>query len=171
MNPAQHTETRFKRILFCTDFSESADAAFDFAIDATIRRPGSTLYLLHVMHEADAQFWRSYLAEVDDVEEQSRLAITEKIRTAYLSRLPAGLEVKIEVRDGPDAPTILEFAASNSIDLIIIGRHGHGGVSKALFGGVAEKIVRKADCAVLVIPLSYAQKESAASSGAQSVET
>jgi nucleotide-binding universal stress UspA family protein len=54
-------ETRFKRILFCTDFSESADAAFDFAVDAAARRPGSVLYVLHVIHEVDAQFWKSYL--------------------------------------------------------------------------------------------------------------
>ena len=33
---------------------------------------------------------------------------------------------------------------------------------KKRFVGVAERIVRKADCAVLVIPLSYAEKEAAA---------
>ena len=43
------------------------------------------------------------------------------------------------------------------IDLIILGRHGHGGVQKALFGSVAERIVRKARCAVLVVPLEYAR--------------
>ena len=56
-----------------------------------------------------------------------------------------------------DAATILEFAESNRIDLIVLGRHGHGGVGKALFGSVAKKIVRKAHCAVLVIPLDYAK--------------
>ena len=55
MNPSALPETRFKRILFCTDFSESADAAFEFALDAAIRRPGSTLFLLHVIHEPDRQ--------------------------------------------------------------------------------------------------------------------
>jgi len=83
-------ETRYKRILFCTDFSASADAAFDFAIDATIRRPGSTLYLLHVVHEADAQFWRSYLQEVDQVDEQAQQAMNAKIAQTYLARVPPG---------------------------------------------------------------------------------
>jgi nucleotide-binding universal stress UspA family protein len=41
--------------------------------------------------------------------------------------------------------------------VIILGRHGHSSVGKALFGSVAEKIVRKAECAVLVVPLSYAK--------------
>jgi nucleotide-binding universal stress UspA family protein len=162
MNAASHPETRFKRILFCTDFSESADAVFDFALDATIRRPGATLYLVHVMHEPDAQFWTSYLAEVDDADAQARQAIDAKIRSAYLARVPAGIDVKVEIRAGPDAATLLEFAEQTQIDLIVLGRHGHGGVGKALFGSVAEKVVRKAHCAVLVVPLSYAQSTGAA---------
>ncbi len=151
-------ETRFKRILFCTDFSESADAAFAFALDATVRRPGAVLFILHVVHEADAQFWRSYLAEVNGVHEQSKQAIEERIRQVYLSQVPPGIQAHVEVKEGPDASTILDFAAGQQIDLIVIGRHGHGGVSKTLFGGVAEKIVRKANCVVMVVPLSYAAR-------------
>ncbi len=155
-------ETRFKRILFCTDFSESADAAFDFALDATIRRPGTTLHLLHVVHEVDAQFWKSYLAEVDNVDEQARGTIEEKVSQTYLARVPTSVEAVVEIRTGPDAATILEYAEEKQIDLIVIGRHGRSGMHKALFGNVAEKIVRKANCAVLVIPLSYAAKPPAA---------
>jgi nucleotide-binding universal stress UspA family protein len=150
-------ETRFKRILFCTDFSESADAAFEFALDAVVRRPGSTLTLLHVIHEPDAQFWKSYIAEVDNVDAEAKKAIDEKVAAAYRARLPVGVEMRTEFRIGPDAATILEFAQTDKADLIVLGRHGHGGVGKALFGSVAEKIVRKAHCAVLVVPLEYAK--------------
>lgn len=158
MNALEPTETRFMRILFCTDFSESADAAFDFALDAAARRPGCTLYILHVVHEVDAQFWKSYLYEVDNVEDQARRAIDEKVASTYLSRVPQGLNVSVEVRTGPDADEILDFAEKNQIDLIVMGRQGRSGVRKTLFGNVTEKITRKADCAVLIIPLSYARK-------------
>ena len=157
MNSSPLPESRFKRILFCTDFSESADAAFDFALDAAIRRPSSTLYLLHVIHEPDAQFWKSYLAEVDNINDEAKKAIDSKVAASYLSRVPPGQEVKVEFRIGPDAATILEFAKATKMDVIILGRHGHSSVGKALFGSVAEKIVRKAECAVLVVPLSYAK--------------
>ena len=155
MNATPPPESRFKRILFCTDFSDSADAAFEFALDATVRRPGSTLHLLHVIHEPDAQFWKSYLNEVENIDADARKAIDAKIATAYRSRVPAGVELTVTIRIGPDAATILEYARTAQIDLIVLGRHGHGGVGKALFGSVAEKIVRKAGCAVLVVPLSY----------------
>ena len=155
MNPS---DTRFKRILFCTDFSESADAAFDFAVDAAARRPGAVLYVLHVIHEVDAQFWKSYLYEVENVEDQGRKAIDDKIAKTYLPRVPAGVEVKVEVRTGADATEIIDFAAKQAIDLVVMGRQGRSGVRKTLFGNVTEKVVRKAECAVLVVPLSYARR-------------
>lgn len=152
------SDTRFKRILFCTDFSESADAAFDFAVDAAARRPGSVLYVLHVIHEVDAQFWKSYLYEVENIEDQGRKAIDDKIAKTYLPRVPAGVKVKVEVRTGADAAEIIDFAAKQAIDLVVMGRQGRSGVRKTLFGNVTEKVVRKAGCAVLVVPLSYSRR-------------
>ena len=157
MNLPELPASRFRRILFCTDFSASADAAFEFALDAARRRPGSTLYLLHVIHEPDAQFWKSYMTEVDNLDAAARQAMEAKVAAAYLGHIPSGLAVRVEFRTGPDAGTILEFARTEQIDLIVMGRHGHSGVGHALFGSVAEKIVRKAPCAVLVVPLDYAQ--------------
>ena len=158
MNHPALPESRFKRILFCTDFSESADAAFEIALDAAVRRPGSTLNLLHVIHEPDAQFWRSYIAEVENVNEEAKKAIDAKVAASYLSRTPPGVNLKVHFRIGPDAATILEFARTEQIDVIILGRHGHSRLGKTLFGSTAEKIVRKADCAVLVVPLSYVRQ-------------
>lgn len=161
MNPSALPESRFKRILFCTDFSESADAAFPFALDAAIRRPDTTLYLLHVIHEPDAQYWKTQLAEVENINTDAKKAIDAKVAATYLARVPKGMDVKVEFRIGPDAATILEFARTTQVDVIILGRHGHSSVGKALFGSVAEKIIRKAECAVLVVPLSYASAATA----------
>jgi len=158
MTPPTPPPSRFQRILFCTDFSESADAAFEFALDAAIHHPGSTLHLLHVIHEPDAQFWKSYLNEVENIDADARKAIDGKIATAYRSRVPPGIELTVAIRIGPDAATILDYARTTPIDLIVLGRHGHRGVGKALFGSVAEKVVRKAGCPVLVVPLGYVKK-------------
>lgn len=155
--PSPPPHSTFQRILFCTDFSDGADAAFPFAVDAALRQPGSALHLLHVIHEPDAQFWKSYLYEVDNIDAQAKQAIDAKVHAAYLARLPAGLELQLHYRIGPDAATIIEFARGRQIDLIVLGRHGHGSMGRKFFGSVADKVVRKADCPVLVVPLSYAQ--------------
>ncbi len=151
------TKTHYQRILFCTDFSENADFAFPFAVDAAARRPGSELYLLHVIPESDAQFWKTYIYEVEDVDNKAKHDIDERVDQIYRAHLPEGLELKVEMRIGKDSQQILQFAREHRIDLIVMGRHGHshGRLQKTLFGNVTEKIASKADCAVLIVPLSY----------------
>ena len=158
MNANTFPESPYQRILFCTDFSENADFAFDYALDAAVRRPGCTLYLLHVIPEADAQFWKTYIYELDGVDEKAKQDIDAKVAASYLPRVPEGVDCRVEMCIGKDYLKILEFASEKDIDLIVIGRHGQSRLEKVLFGNVTEKVVRKADCAVLVVPLSVKER-------------
>jgi len=147
----------FTRILFYTDFSRDADRAFDYAIDAVVRRPDSTLFLLHVIPEPEAQFWKTYIYEVDGVDEKAKADIDAKLAHSYLPRVPPGVDLKVEIRVGRDELRILEFAREQAIDLIILGRRSTTAFEKMLFGGVTERVARKAPCPVLVIPSSLAE--------------
>lgn len=151
----------YSKILFCTDFSDNADFAFRYALDAAIRRPGCTLYLLHVIPEPDAQFWKTYIYELEDVDNKAKQDIDAKIKEVYMSRVPRGINFQVKMIVGRDYLKILEFAKKNDVDLIVMGRHGHSALEKVLFGNVTEKVVRKADCAVLVVPLSVKEKADA----------
>jgi len=144
----------YRRILFCTDFSENADFAFDYAVDAAVRRPGSELYLLHIIPEPDAQFWKTYIYELEDVDAKAKQDIDAKVDAVYRPRIPEGVDFRVEMVVGRDYLKILDFAKEKQIDLIVLGRHGHSALENVLFGNVTEKVVRKADCAVLVVPLS-----------------
>jgi nucleotide-binding universal stress UspA family protein len=161
METLDPTKTTFQHILFCTDFSENADFAFSFALDAATRRPGSDLHLLHVIPETEAQFWKTYIYEVEDVDTKAKRDVDERIET-YRSRLPENVTLQVEIRIGKDHQEILAFAREKQIDLIVMGRQGRGSLQKALFGNVTEKVVRKADCAVLVAPLSYRKQRTGA---------
>jgi len=147
-----------QRILFCTDLSENADFAFTFAIDAAIRQPESELFLLHVIPETESQFWKSYIYEVEGVDNKAKHDLDARIEQAYISKLPDGLKIHAEFRVGKDSQVILDFAHEKKIDLIVMGRQGSGSLQKALFGNVTEKVARKADCAVLIVPLSYQKR-------------
>ncbi len=149
----------FKHILFCTDFSQNADFAFDFALEQARHSSDCAITLLHVVPEPDAQFFKTYLYEVDNVESKAERDIEEKIRAAYVSRLPAGVQMDIEVRNGPEADHILMCAGERKADLIVIGRQGHSSIGKVFFGAVTEKVVRKSRCPVLVVPLSFETRE------------
>lgn len=144
--------------MFCTDLSENADFAFSFALDAARRRPGSELYILHVIPETEAQFWKTYVYEVEDVDNKAKRDLDERMNQAYLSRITNDVNYKVAYKIGKDWEEILDFAGSMQADLIVIGRQGRGALQKVLFGNVTEKIVRKAECAVLVVPLSYQKR-------------
>jgi nucleotide-binding universal stress UspA family protein len=161
MNPMTGRPNPFRRILFCTDFSENADFAFDFAVDSATRRPGCVLYLLHAIPEPDAQFWKTYLYEVEDVDGKAKRDIDARIAESYRPRVPEGVDFQVEIRVGKDSAAILEFAREKDIDLIVMGRQGHSSIETVLFGNVTEKVARKADCAVMVIPLSFKGKTGA----------
>ena len=149
----------YERILFCTDFSENAEFAFDYAIDAAVRRPGSVLYVLHAIPEPDAQFWKTYIYEVEDVDQKAKRDIDERIEKTYLVRAPKSVQIEVVIRVGKDSDSILEFAEENAVDLIVMGRRGRSSLGKVLFGNVTEKICRKAPCAVLIVPLSLKERK------------
>ncbi len=145
----------FKKILFCTDFSENADRAFVFAVNSAVRNVGCELHLLHVIPEPPAQFWKGYIYEVDeDVDARAKREIDAKLAEAYVPRVPADVKLVVAMRIGEARHKILEYAAEQDVDLIVLGRQGAGAVGKILFGNVTERVVRKADCPVLVIPPS-----------------
>jgi len=155
---AKNVSGLFEKILFCTDFSENADFAFQYAVKQ-MRTKRAQLFLLHVIPEPEAQFWKTYLYEVDDVDNKARTDIDEKIEAAYLSKLPKGVDIKLEFRIGTDAAEILKYADEIEADLIVIGRQGRSSLGKVLFGNVTERVVRKANCAVMVVPLSFEEKQ------------
>ena len=149
--PHQH----FRKILFCTDFSENADRAFVFAMNAAVRNAGCELHLLHVIPEPPAQFWKGYIYEVDeDVDARAKREIDAKLAETYRPRVPADIRLEIAMRIGEAGQMILAYAREQDVDLVIVGRQGAGKVGKIFFGNVAERVVRKAPCPVLVIPPS-----------------
>jgi nucleotide-binding universal stress UspA family protein len=46
---------------------------------------------------------------------------------------------------------ILQFANEQGVDLIVMGSHGRTGISRLLMGSVAEAVMRRANCPVLVV--------------------
>jgi len=158
MEPANFPASPYKTILFCTDFSANADFAFAYALDAAVRRPGCALHLLHVIPETDAQFWKTYIYEVEDIDRKAKADIDAKIEQTYRPGVPAGVYFHCTIRVGKDYKEILSFAEEIQADVIILGRQGHGTLGKAFFGRVTEKIARHAACPVLIIPLDYQKK-------------
>jgi hypothetical protein len=55
---------------------------------------------------------------------------------------------------GEPAAAILRYVRRNTVDLIVVGTHGHIGAGREQLGSVADRVVRGARCPVLVVPAS-----------------
>jgi nucleotide-binding universal stress UspA family protein len=62
-----------------------------------------------------------------------------------------GVAVDFLVWEGDPGESIIEAAAAEAADLIVVGSHGRGTVGRFLIGSVSDHVVRHAPCPVLVV--------------------
>ena len=139
-----------KRILVPLDQSELAEAAVPLVADAA-RGGQATVRLLHV-----APVPGNRLDEHDRVVAYADQEM-ERLRSEGLDYLHAveaqfaEAPVDCVVRFGDPVPEILAEAEAFGADLIAVSTAGRSGVTRALFGSVAEQILRKAGPAVMLM--------------------
>jgi nucleotide-binding universal stress UspA family protein len=139
----------FQRVLVALDFTASSARVLDAA--ASIVGAGGALRLLHVVE------WMPAVAEggllgygrTDDLRvlhEDSERRLAEAAATLE------GRDVTTEVVEGKAAGTILDVADEWSADLVVLGARRRPGDAGLRTGGVIERLLKGASCAVLVVP-------------------
>lgn len=136
------------RILFPTDFSEPAKEAQKYATTLA-EKFGAELHVLHVVPEIILPATDSYTAW--SLPEGGMKAQLEAAEKQLQTEFGATSGVRRAVVVGFPIEEIMKYAVDNAIDLIVVGTHGHTGLSHLLLGSVAEKLVRLAKCPVLTV--------------------
>jgi nucleotide-binding universal stress UspA family protein len=142
---AVHTPTP-KRILLATDLSARCDRALDRAAQLA-RQWRVPLLVVHAMAQVtvepwptdDAPSWRQAPRQDAAIERQIRRDLDERIE-----------ELAIHVAEGDPAEVILDAAASDGSDLIVLGA-ASGQPGGGLLGNTAERLVRRSPASVLVV--------------------
>lgn len=133
---------KYKKVLFCTDFSENSDCAFDYAFGIA-KRDDADLYILHVISvNPRASYIDNYMTKEywDKLRITMREDIEKKYSDQYLSQIKDKSRVKTVTKSGREDEEILKFVQAEKIDIIVIGTHGRTGIEHVLVGSVAEKI-------------------------------
>lgn len=142
----------FSKILFCTDFNSDASKAFRYALNIAQGNQNSELVIYHAIPEPEAQFWKSYIYEVDDVDQKAKDDIDKKIAEVYLPLIPDGQNYSSRFDTGNVGEKILKTASDVEADIIIIGRGAGTNMINRMLGNFTEKVIRKSHCPVLVVP-------------------
>lgn len=156
-------------ILHPTDFSEHSDLAFQLAC-ALARDYNSRLILLHVISSTEAIYGgmlepsetgpsakevKEYMGELEKSHWRlpcpTPLLVEEaggKLR--QLEGQAHRVRVESQVMQGDPVDMILRAAQETNSDVIVMGTHGRTALARLLVGSVAEKVLRKAPCPVLI---------------------
>ena len=145
---------KYKKVLFCTDFSENSDYAFGFAYGIAKRDDG-LLYILHVIPENPHQAFATAMITNEEIEKIEKLIeedLNSNYQERYTKKIENGIRYEIVTRSGREDEEILKFAKDEAADIIVVGTHGRTGIEHVFFGSVAEKVLRRSPFPVFVIP-------------------
>jgi nucleotide-binding universal stress UspA family protein len=141
----------FKKILYATDFSETSEYAFEYAASLA-EKFNSRLIIIHVINEpVDLRGFYVPHISFDTIEHEIAQS-AEKMMDKFCSqKLKSYDNYERCTLSGIPYEEILKKAVEENVDLIVMGTHGRAGIDHFLFGSTAERVVRKAQCAVMTV--------------------
>ena len=142
----------FKHILFGTDGSAASEHAAALAVGLA-RQHGAKLTALYVVDpypylgigETNPMGFQAYMAAAQQHAAQAHTKVDQLCRQDP----PVHLEARV-AEDVTAARGIVEMAASENADLVVVGSHGRTGVARLMLGSVAAKVVAQCPVPVLV---------------------
>ncbi|GJM33312.1 MAG: universal stress protein [Saprospiraceae bacterium] len=149
---------KLKKILLPTDFSETSENAFRYAL-MIADRFDAEVKLLHVVYpEAEPMDFPVMIAQMT----QKRLEVAQQVMKTFvdrglvqittaqtLKRVPI---IHSEVEIGTPVHQITQMAQNEAFDLIVMGTMGEHSRLEKLFGSTTVGTLRRAKCPVWVVP-------------------
>jgi nucleotide-binding universal stress UspA family protein len=144
-------DLEIKKILVPIDFSDYSKSSLKYAVSfATIFK--AEIILVYVVEPViyPPDFSMGQIA-IPSVNPEWDIKAKEELEKLARAEIPEGIKVSFVIKTGKPFLEIIDTAAEENADIIIIATHGHSGVEHILFGSTAEKVVRKAPCPVLTL--------------------
>lgn len=160
---AQRAPFALHRIVVPIDFSEPATNALHTACGLA-EKFGAELILLHVVvlprqaeYVAAGQDFAMFGVDYGEMEAKARLESEDRLDAILTEVRTQGIKAERIIRSGDAAHEILQVAADEHADAIVIATHGYSGLARFLMGSTTERVIRHASCAVFVVRLKGAK--------------
>lgn len=140
--------TKVKRILIPTDFSDCSEAAVGYAISlAQVFQ--AQVFLLHVMEPL--VYGLDFSLTHPGVPPHLRQKLVEAMQQRVDRMKGLGIEAEGHFVTGTPFMEIIKAAQKQEVDLIIMGTHGRTGLAHILLGSTAERVIQRAHWPVLTV--------------------
>lgn len=133
-----------------TDGSGTADKAVDFAIDLAARYEARIVFISAYVPVSETRLRREREDAPDDVQWMLNPAedVDSTLRECEERAEERGLRWASEARQGDPAKILVELAASNNVDVLVIGNKG---MERKVLGSVPNSVSHTAPCSVLIV--------------------
>ena len=141
-------ELQLKSVLIASDFTAPSRKALHHAI-AVARYYGSKLYFVHVVSGLGLTIAGpdAITTTTDLTRRDAQLAAHDLLEKGILE----GLSHEIVITNGDIWQEVQQIICRERIDLAVVGTHSRTGISRLVYGSVAEQIFRRATCPVLTV--------------------
>jgi universal stress protein A len=147
-----------KLILCPTDFSGPACTCIRTASELA-EHFGAELLLVNVVPALPSvPPDPNYVFKIPEYERYLHADAEAQLNKAREEMVSKNVKVRTQVGHGSAAEEIVLIAKTEGADLIVISTHGSTGIERWVFGSVAEKVVRLAECPVLTVRQEASQR-------------
>jgi len=148
-----YSEANFTKIMVAFDGSRDATNAVRLAASLS-KKFGADLVVVHVFGSPSMGLSAASgmpLPDYTELEDAAK-ASAEKVLAAGLQvATDSGVKAKGELKEAPSVvEALVEYAAREKVDLIVVGTRGMTGFKKLIMGSVSSGLVSHAHCPVLV---------------------
>lgn len=141
----------FKNILIPYDGSDFSKRAFKTALDLAVKYDAELTIITCIdIHYSGTWYQDNRISD----QNFNRLYKTAKAEIEKLNSEARKYRITLDskILESPQiVKTIIDYVKSHSIDLIVMGSHGRKGLDKLILGSVANGVLQRANCPVLVI--------------------
>ena len=145
----------YRKILIPLDGSELAECSLEHAKAIAQGCNVADVIVFRVIEPPSTQTLEALAEAGDDgvrkAERQNKQAARDYVSKVENNLKTQGIASRSVTAEGGAAEEILSYSEKTNIDLIIMSTHGRSGLSRFLFGSVAEKVSRHSHVPVLII--------------------
>lgn len=145
---------KIQKIICPVDFSNCAQQALNYAAELA-KQFDAELSIVHAYEDPAAYVtpmpMSGYVGPGAELLLELRKQLEVRLSQTKAEVETRGVRVRSELLEGTPYRVVLDWAKEYGADMIVVGTHGHTGLTHALLGSVTERIVRMAHCPVLTI--------------------